>query len=145
MLAPLHLGLRVQMHHHFASRFLIDYLYHHGFCCPYKVVHLFERNSACFQGTDMPNMTNEFVQYAAESDNVDHNIQILDGHGTFHGMGMIAAITPATRISRPIRRPKVTANEPVGSDPREIVLHLGGLHTEMSFLGCMGHLMASSG
>ena len=29
------------------------------------------------------------VQYVA--DNVDHNIRTLDGHGTFHGMGIIAA------------------------------------------------------
>lgn len=28
---------------------------------------------------------------------------------------------------------------------RSIVLCLGGLHTEMSFLGCIGHLMAGSG
>ena len=54
-------------------------------------------------------MTNEFVQYAA--DNVDHNIRTLDGHGTFHGVGMIVAITPATRTSRPIPRAKVTAND----------------------------------
>ena len=34
-----------------------------------------------------------FVQYIA--DNVEHNIQTQDGHGTFHGMRMVAAITPA--------------------------------------------------
>ena len=27
------------------------------------------------------------------ADNFDHNIATLDGKGTFHGMGMIAAIT----------------------------------------------------
>ena len=35
--------------------------------------------------------------------------------------------------------------EPVGSNLRDIVLRLGGFHTEMSFLGCIGHLMAASG
>jgi len=28
---------------------------------------------------------------------------------------------------------------------KKIVLRLKGLHTEMSFLGCVGHLMAGSG
>ena len=39
----------------------------------------------------------------------------------------------------------ISTTEPVGNDLKEIVLRLGGLHTELSFLGCMGHLMASSG
>ena len=49
----------------------------------------------------------QFVQYAA--DNVDHNIHTLDGHDTFNGMGMIAAITPGARSSWPIPRAKVTS------------------------------------
>ena len=32
-----------------------------------------------------------------------------------------------------------------GSDLNDIVLRLGGFHAEMSFLGCIGHLMAASG
>ena len=35
--------------------------------------------------------------------------------------------------------------EPEGSDLRGIVLGLGGFHTEINFLGCIGHLMDSSG
>ena len=31
--APLQLGLGIQMHHHFASRFLVDTLHEHGFAC----------------------------------------------------------------------------------------------------------------
>ena len=34
LLAPLQVGLGVQLHHHFASRFLIDSLHHHGFSWP---------------------------------------------------------------------------------------------------------------
>ena len=41
--------------------------------------------------SDIPNLTTELVQYAA--DNVDHTIHTLEGYGTFHGMGMIAAVT----------------------------------------------------
>ncbi len=86
LLAPLQVGLGVQLHHHFASRFLIDSLHCHSFCCSYEEVHQFERNSVLSHGTDIPNFTSQFVQYIA--DNVDHNIRTLDGNGTFHGMGM---------------------------------------------------------
>ena len=85
LLAPLQFGLGVQMHHHFGSRFLIDALHCHGFCCAYNEVQQFEWNVALSYNTDIPNCTSEFVQYAA--DNVDHNSRTLDGHNTFHGMG----------------------------------------------------------
>ena len=39
----------------------------------------------------------------------------------------------------------IIVTEPVGNDLRNVVLRLGGFHTEMSFLGCIGHLMAASG
>ncbi len=107
LLAPLQFGLGVQLYHHFASRFLIDSLHHHGFCCSYQEVQRFEHNAAQSHGTDIPNLTTEFVQYGA--DNVDHNIRTLDGHGTFHGMGMIAAVTPETRSDWPILRANVTS------------------------------------
>lgn len=47
------------------------------------------------------------------ADNVDHNIKTLDGNSTFHGMGMIAAITPQVSKSNPILRVKVTPNDTV--------------------------------
>lgn len=94
LLAPLQVSLGVQLHHHFASRFLIDSLHCHGFCCSYTEVQQFEENAALSHGTDIPNFESQFVQYVA--DNVDHNIRTLDGNDTFHGMGMIAAITPGT-------------------------------------------------
>ena len=40
---------------------------------------------------------NSFVQNIA--DNADHDTCTLDGHGTFHGMAIIAAITPCTERS----------------------------------------------
>ena len=93
LLAPLQLGLGVQLHHQFASRFLIDSLNKHGFCCSYSEVTKFGRNAAVTNGTDISDLTaGHFVQYVA--DNVDHNVRTIDGMGTFHGMGMIAAITP---------------------------------------------------
>ena len=35
--------------------------------------------------------------------------------------------------------------KPLVNDLRRIVLRLGGFHAEMSFLGCIGHVMSSSG
>ena len=107
LLAPLQIGLGVQLHHHYASRFFIDTLHKHGFCCSYNEVHQFEQNAVLSYGTDIPNYSSQFVQYVA--DNVDHNIKTLDGNNTFHGMGMIAAITP--EIKKNNLRVKVTPRD----------------------------------
>ena len=56
----------------------------------------------------MPGLSGEFIQYAA--DNVAHNIHTLDGNNTFHGMRMIAAVTPATEGINPILRAKVMSD-----------------------------------
>lgn len=42
-------------------------------------------------------------------DNVDHNILTTDGRGTFHGMGIIAALTPGRKKDRVIQRRNVTS------------------------------------
>ncbi|GFR69931.1 hypothetical protein ElyMa_002060300 [Elysia marginata] len=44
--------------------------------------------------------------------NVDHNLKTLEGLGTFHGMGIIGAVTSGEKRSRPIRRDtSVNANQ----------------------------------
>lgn len=106
LLAPLQFSLAVQLYHHFSSRFLIDTLHGLGFCCSYQEVHQFERNASVSQGTEISGLSTEFIQYVA--DNVDHNIRTLDGLGTFHGMGMIATVTPRISLKRIIPRIKVT-------------------------------------
>ena len=50
IMAPLQLGLGVQMHHHFSSKFLIDSLNSHGFCASYKTVQKYERSAAIAHG-----------------------------------------------------------------------------------------------
>ena len=37
-----------------------------------------------------------FVQWSG--DNVDHNVNTLDGAGSFHGMGIISMVTPCCRF-----------------------------------------------
>lgn len=39
----------------------------------------------------------------------------------------------------------IIQTEPADSDLRKVILRLGAFHTEMSFLGTIGHLMAGSG
>ena len=108
ILAPLQLDLGVQMHHHFVSKFLIDSVHAHGFCSSYQIVQKYERSAAASHGTDIPGYTpGRFMQYIA--DNIDHNTRTLDGTGTFHGMGIIAAITPGTKTSKPAPNKVVTA------------------------------------
>ena len=111
----------MQLHHHFSSRFLIDSLNSHGFCCSYSEVQRFERSASVLQGTDIPNLTpDQVVQYAA--DNFDHNIITIDCRNTFHGMGIIATVTPGTKNSYHI--PRITV-------PTEDICSIG--HVKINF------------
>jgi len=68
-------------------------------------------------------------------------LKYIQGHAFRHG------VTPIITFDQPLWwKAKMTpVTEPLGSDHRKVVLKLGGFHTEMSFLGCIGHLMAASG
>ena len=81
----------------------------HGFCCSYQEVQRFEKNAAVDEGTDIPNHTSEFVQYVA--DNVDHSIRTLEGHYTFHGMGIIASVIPGRKHSQLVPRANVNPDD----------------------------------
>ena len=110
LISPLQIGLAVELHHHFGSKFLIDTLNSLGFCSSYSEVKKFEVSAAVSQGTDIPGLTSgHFVQFIA--DNVDHNIRTLDGHNTFHGMGIIAGVTPGTKRQRPVPRISGTSQD----------------------------------
>ena len=55
-------------------------------------------------------MQGQFLQFMA--DNIEHNTQTVDGLNTFHGMGMIKAVTPGIKcISRIIRCVEVTVDD----------------------------------
>ena len=110
VIAPLQIGLAVQMHRTFGSRFLIDTLSHLGFCTSYSEVRKFELNAAVFHGIDLPETTDKHtVQFVA--DNADHNAATIDGQNTFHGMGMIAVVTPGVSKPKKIPRKKVTMQD----------------------------------
>jgi len=57
------------------------------------------------------------------------------------------SVTPIVTLDQPLqwKTLMIIMPEPLGSDLSKIVLCLGGFHTEMSFLGCIGSLMAGPG
>ncbi len=57
----------------------------------------------------IPKTGTSHVQFIA--DNVDHDIRTLDGHGTFHGMGIVATVTPALAEMKTVRRKTVTMKD----------------------------------
>ena len=105
LIAPLQIGVAVQMHHQYASRFLNDSLNAMGFASSYTEVTRFERNAAIKEGVNIANHVNQdsFVQFMA--DNVDHNTRTIDGENTFHAMGIIASVTPLdiSNNDRPVK------------------------------------------
>ena len=113
LLAPLQFGLSTQMHHLFGSRVLVDTLHKHGFGCSYDEVQSFERSSAVSEAPGVAHesiKSDSAIQFVA--DNVDHDIATIKCHGTFHGMGMVAIITPECLEAKRIRRyVKVTAED----------------------------------
>ncbi|KAG1687728.1 hypothetical protein GQR58_008303 [Nymphon striatum] len=56
-------------------------------------------------------------------------------------------VTPVITFDQPLwwKALEVIESQPVNSQIRSIVLRLGGFHTEMSFVGSIGHIMAGSG
>ena len=66
-----------------------------------------------------------FTQFTV--DNVDHNIRILDGSGTFHGMGIIAISTPFPGNSVFKKCDKISRGKDIKSEVsannKEIAIH----------------------
>ena len=93
LIMPLQVGVAIQMHYHFSSRYLTDPLNSMGFSSSYTEVSKFERNAVAFKGTDVDNLEDgAFIQFIAN--NVDHNVRTIVGLNTCHGMGIIASVTP---------------------------------------------------
>ena len=96
IMAPMQLALAVMLHRHFGSRYLIDTLHKLGFCASYTEVLHFENCGAHQHGIDFGDLGDTFSLHFV-SDNVDHNLNTLDGLNTFHGLGTIACVTPANK------------------------------------------------
>lgn len=121
IIAPLQLGLGVQAHHSFKSKFLVETLHKLGFSSSYPEVQKFRFCAAstvdeiCLDPNQVTedyskrllqrhNCSLQVVKFVA--DNIDHDTRTIDGKDTFHGMGMIAAFTPANGSNKTIVRRK---------------------------------------
>ena len=95
----LQIGLAAQLHM-FGSRFLIEALKQHGFCSSYSEVHKFESSAVVAKNQDTSHSLDQshFLQFVAE--NVDHNIDTIDGNNTFRGMGIIACAIPGKQVTK---------------------------------------------
>lgn len=109
VIAPLQLGLPVQMQHHFRFQFLIDIISAMSYCISYSEMQRFEENATSTVALDVLSgqiaLSEKMLLFAA--DNVDHNIVTIDGKSTFHGKGMIAGVTPNRQVSYTVLREKI--------------------------------------
>ena len=99
VIPPLLFALGVDLDQSIGSRWLVSYLSKLGASIAEGEVRLYRQSflkSDTEPLTTLPN--NSFVQWSA--DNVDHNLATLDGKGTFHGMGIIASVTPSGNIEQ---------------------------------------------
>ncbi|KAF0047707.1 hypothetical protein F2P81_001340 [Scophthalmus maximus] len=94
----------------YRSQFLVDTLHGMGFASSYKEVLRFEKNAADSVAPDMLADYIDVLDMALlfAGDNVDHIILRIDGKETFHGMGIITAITQGRKNDRIIPRRHIT-------------------------------------
>ena len=87
---PLLFALGVAVDHAFGSKWLVNELARLGFSISYSEVKRFKQSAMVDEkaGEQSAYQTSNFCQWVG--DNVDHNINTLNGKGTFHGMGIIA-------------------------------------------------------
>ena len=81
IVAPLQIGLAIQAHHVFRSRFLVDVLHAMGFASSYREVVRFEKNAADYDPSDAFKDLTEEASVLFAGDNVDHNAMTLNGTG----------------------------------------------------------------
>ena len=133
VVAPLQIGLSIQMHHKFRSKYLIETLHSLGFCSSYIEVLKFERNAAMSTGVDLNTHLKADSSVKFMADNVDHNICTLNGENTFHGMGMIASITKGRFCTRHISRSEVSDKELLAASSIDIIPFMETRQREREF------------
>ena len=88
ILCPLKVVLGADVHHRTRSAFIIEVLHKLGFSSSVKEFRNLERSMCSYElfETSLPTTTNNALY---SSDNVDVQINTIDGHNTLHVMGMI--------------------------------------------------------
>jgi hypothetical protein len=98
-ISPILFGVGVSLDHTFGSKWLLDVLARLGFCITRDEVNRFKQSvvQQSSSASKLPHAyPDSFTQWSG--DNVDHNINSLDGTGSFHGMGIISMSTPCRRV-----------------------------------------------
>lgn len=100
----LQLAVAVLVHRKFEKKNLVDMFHSLGVSSTYKEASLYEA-SAADQG-EITIKKGTFIQFVC--DNADFNIDTLDGNNTFHNLGSIQIITPASGLNdrKPVSRLK---------------------------------------
>ena len=96
---PLLFDLGVDLDQTIGSKWLVRHLSRLGFSITPDEVTLY-RQSVLEADTETPTTLSNgaFIQWSA--DNVDHNLATLDGNNTFHGMGIVASVTPTSSFNK---------------------------------------------
>ena len=88
-LSPILFGVGVSLDHAFGSRSLIDMLARLGFSASYGEVTRYKQSAVQCDTEEIPlSFPSHFTQWAG--DNMDRNINTLDGLNTFHGMDIVS-------------------------------------------------------
>lgn len=108
-ISSMKIGLGAVLNKKFGSKSLLNILSALGFCCTYDEALLFEASvvSAPHNVDIDPESFSQFV-----FDNADHNVNTIDGLHTFHAMGGIECVTPASAVSCDFKVPKLKAIPP---------------------------------
>ena len=70
------------------------------------------------------------------ADNADHNVRTLNGIATFHGMGIIAALTPGMKQTRSVQRISATAEDVAALAKSDIQYFNKPLNSILSMVYC---------
>ena len=93
VIVSLQICLGLQLYLEFGSRPFIETLHKLDYCSSYQEAQTYQQSAAVSLPLETSClMQGKFLQFMA--DNIDHNTQTPDGLNTFHGMGMIKAVTP---------------------------------------------------
>ena len=99
---PILFGVGVELDHCFGSKWLNNQMSRLGFSITNDEVRRYKQDILEKDETLPEIPQGSFVQWMA--DNVDHNVRTIDGKNTFHGMGIIASVTPYLSNSSVVKR-----------------------------------------
>ncbi|CAG9814961.1 unnamed protein product [Phaedon cochleariae] len=97
-LSSIMIAVATYVYKKFGSRHLLNLLATLGFSAPYTEATRLEGSYVLqAERTEIDESVNPFSQFIF--DNADFNVNTLDGHGTFHAMGGIMAVTPRKAVT----------------------------------------------